>query len=272
MSTNYEYQYLRVEVFEKKRYAIVWICKEPVNSMNVTLWGELDRCLHQLEGDPCKVRGVIFASGLKRAIFTAGNDLNELYSKRTNETRFRDFWTAQTHFLAHLNTTDLITVAAVKGACPAGGCITALSCDYRLMTEKGYIGLNEVLIGVPVPKLWCKSMERLIGARHADNALMTGKMYKPQEALAIGMVNQVVPEDKLVPTAEAVLSKWVRLPSFGVSVTKKFLKAELGKQLYEECEEEARSTWEILKSPKIVALMERYIQGLALAKQSKAKL
>ena len=71
----------QVEVNEAKHYALVWICKEPVNSMNVTLWGELGRCLEQLEGDPRQLRGAIFASGLKRGIFTAGNDLKELYLK-----------------------------------------------------------------------------------------------------------------------------------------------------------------------------------------------
>lgn len=140
------------------------------------------------------------------------------------------------------------------------------------MTEKGYIGLNEVLIGVPVPKLWCKTMERLVGAKHADEMLMTGKMYKPDEALAIGLVNQVVPESNLVATAEAVLSKWVKLPSFGVSTTKKFLKGELGQQMYDFCDEEASQTWEILNSPKITALMEKYIMSLAKPQKRKAKL
>ncbi|QDZ21705.1 enoyl-CoA delta isomerase [Chloropicon primus] len=261
------YRYLQIE--RKGAYAIVRICKEPVNSMNLDLWSELDKCLYEIEQD-VDIKGLVLASGLKRSIFTAGNDLKELYAKATSKTRFTDFWRAQTHFLAHLNRTSLVTVAAIKGACPAGGCITALGCDYRIMTEKGYIGLNEVLIGLPVPKLWCKQMERLIGARHAQTALMTGKMFKPKDALAVGLVNQVVPEENLLATAEAVVAKWVQIPSFGVATTKKFLKEELAQELDDFCEEEATETWQILSSPKIIGLMEKYLKGLS--KPSKAKM
>ena len=171
-----------------------------------------------------------------------------------------------------MNSSKLITIAAIKGACPAGGCITALACDYRIMTEKGHIGLNEVLIGVPVPKIWCKSMERLVGAKHADHMLMTGKMYKPQEAKAIGMIDQVVPEESLIDVAEQVMSKWVRIPHFGVSVTKQFLKGEIAQLLRDGCEEEIENTWKILSSPNIVALMDKYISGLSKPKKAKSKL
>jgi 3,2-trans-enoyl-CoA isomerase len=171
-----------------------------------------------------------------------------------------------------VNDSKLVTIAAIKGACPAGGCITALACDYRIMTEKGHIGLNEVLIGVPVPKIWCKSMERLVGAKHADKMLMTGKMYKPQEALAIGMIDQVVPEESLVDVAEQVMSKWTQIPHFGVAVTKKFLKGEIAQLLRDGCEEEVENTWKILSSPNIVGLMEKYLSGLSKPKKAKSKL
>ena len=261
-----EFRYLKID--RRDNYAVVRMCKEPVNSMNLDLWADLSRCLEYLESqDWCK--GFVLTSGLKRPIFTAGNDLKELYVKTTSKFRFSDFWRAQTGFLVRLNRTKLVVVAAIKGACPAGGCITAMGCDYRVMTEKGYIGLNEVLIGVPVPRYWCKSMERIIGARHAHTALMTGKMFKPKEALAVGLVDQVVPEDRLLATAEAVLSKWVKIPSFGVQSTKHFMKEELAKQMEDYCEEEVKVTWDILTSPMITGPMERYMSSLGKAKKSK---
>ena len=265
----YQYRFLQVEV-SPEGYAVVRICKEPVNSMSLELWSELDRCLHELEADSRNLKGVVLASGVRRPLFTAGNDLNELYAKKTTKARFTDFWRAQTHFLAHLNSTKLVTVAAIKGACPAGGCITALSCDYRIMTEeKGYIGLNEVLIGLPVPKLWCKLMERNIGAKYAHSALMTGKMFKPREALAVGLVDELAPEPDLLARAEGVIKKWAKLPHFGVSTTKRFLKDEIANEMFEFCDEEAEQTWGILTSPAIVGLMESYIRRLA---KKKAKL
>ena len=131
---------------------------------------ELLATLEQLEADKA-VRGVIWASGLKRDVFTAGNDLKvpfvqglgfsrmncgcsparpgrpvlqrtcgkrsacasnssaclqELHAPSTSRARHADFWVTQTTFLARLRRSPLITVAAIRGACPAGGCCMAL--------------------------------------------------------------------------------------------------------------------------------------------------
>ena len=90
------------------------------------------------------VRGVIFCSGLKKDIFTAGNDIMELYAPRTSWDRYKEFWVTQNVFLARLYRSPLITVAAIRGACPAGGCVLSLCCDHRVITTVGNIGLNEV--------------------------------------------------------------------------------------------------------------------------------
>jgi len=67
-------------------YAVVTICREPVNSMHLELWQQLAQSLADLEKNP-KVRGIIYQSGLKKDVFTAGNDLNELYAPKTSAER-----------------------------------------------------------------------------------------------------------------------------------------------------------------------------------------
>jgi hypothetical protein len=67
-------------------YAVVWLQREPVNTMDLTFWRELAAALQQAEADP-SVRGLIFASGLKRNVFTAGNDIKELYAPLTSLAR-----------------------------------------------------------------------------------------------------------------------------------------------------------------------------------------
>ena len=62
-------------------YAIVTLTKEPVNSLDLDAWQQLEGALDRLEGDP-SVSGVIFASGLKRDVFSAGNDILELYAPK----------------------------------------------------------------------------------------------------------------------------------------------------------------------------------------------
>ena len=65
--------------------------------------------------------------------------------------RYREFWVVSNQFLARLYRTPLLTLAAIRGACPAGGCCMALCCDLRFMVDgPGHIGLNEVR----VPEHW----------------------------------------------------------------------------------------------------------------------
>jgi 3,2-trans-enoyl-CoA isomerase len=78
--------YLRVE--RKRSFAVVTLCREPVNTMNLAMWQHLAATLDELEADP-KVRGVIFQSGLQRDVFTAGNDMMELYAPNTTQERYR---------------------------------------------------------------------------------------------------------------------------------------------------------------------------------------
>ena len=97
-------------------------------------------------------------------LHAAGNDIKELYAPKTTKQRYRQFWTVSNALLARLYSSPLVTVAAIRGACPAGGCCLALCCDVRLMSqETGHIGLNEVALGIPVPLFWARLMTRIIG-------------------------------------------------------------------------------------------------------------
>ena len=88
--------------------------------MTLELWTALSENLTALESDP-NVSGVVFASELKKPIFTAGNDINELYAPKTSRERYAQFWRVQTSFLCRLLRSPLATVCAIRGACPAGG-------------------------------------------------------------------------------------------------------------------------------------------------------
>jgi len=74
--------------------------------------------LSALEAD-AGIHGVVFSSGLQRDVFTAGNDITELYMPATSGVKFTTFWTAQTRFLTRLYKSPLVAIAAIRGACPA---------------------------------------------------------------------------------------------------------------------------------------------------------
>ena len=81
-----ESAYLRVE--RREGYAAVVLCREPVNTMNLAFWQQLTATLDELEADPA-VRGALFCSGLRRDVFTAGNDINELFTPLTSAERYK---------------------------------------------------------------------------------------------------------------------------------------------------------------------------------------
>ena len=93
-------------------FAILWLGSEPVNSMTLDLWRSLLDALTTLEKDPA-VRGVVFASALRKDIFTAGNDIKELHAPSTSEARYREFWRTQTTFPVSYTHLTLPTICSV---------------------------------------------------------------------------------------------------------------------------------------------------------------
>ena len=98
----------------------------------------------------------------------------------------------------------LATISAIKGACPAGGCALSICCDERLMTEKGHIGLNEVALGIAVPKYWAQLLVNIVGYPKAQQMCLNASLLSPQQALSHGLVNQVIP----LPNNRALLKSF----------------------------------------------------------------
>jgi enoyl-CoA hydratase len=91
------------------------------------------------------------------------------------------------------------TVAAVNGHAIAGGCVLALACDVRLMSG-GKIGLAELAVGVPFPITPLEIVRHALGI-NADRAVLRAETVGPEQALALGMVHEVVAADELLPRA-----------------------------------------------------------------------
>lgn len=97
------------------------------------------------------------------------------------------------------------TVAAVNGHAFAGGAFMALSCDYRIMREdKGWFCVSEVDVGVPVPAAMMGILQGKLPANTARDALLTGKRYTADEAIAAGIADGKSPMDELLGQAKAL--------------------------------------------------------------------
>ena len=141
-----------------------------------------------------------------------------------------------------------------------------MCCDYRVMTSDvagATIGLNEVALGISVPRYWIQLYIAQLGLTRAEQALMTGRMLTPEEAVAGGLLHAAVPKSDLMSTAEKALAGFLRNPDAGRVLTKMDSRRVLAAQWQAYCKEEAQNAWAVLESPQVTQVL-----GGVLAKLS----
>jgi len=162
-----------------------------------------------------KVQSLVLASSNPPTL-SAGLDLNELYNP--DPERLTDFWSSFQQVFLDLYGSRLAVIGAVTGNAPAAGCMLALSCDYRIMTtsppEKRppLIGLNEARFGIVAPPFLGDLMMRTIGHRQGELAISKGTLFTPEEALKIGLVDELIPFDNVLEKSKDTALEWAQIP------------------------------------------------------------
>jgi len=181
--------------------ATVELTRGKVNAIDVELLEDLGTTLEGLEHDN-EVRAVIL-TGSGRA-FSAGVDLRVVVD---SEPRYaRRLVDALRVGLEALFFFPKPTVAAINGAAVAGGCILACACDRRLIAEHARIGANELAVGVPFPVAALEILRHACGS-HTEDLVFTARLLDAHEAMALGMVHQVLPGEKLLERAVTVATE-----------------------------------------------------------------
>jgi enoyl-CoA hydratase len=114
-------------------------------------------------------------------------------------------------------------VAAINGFALGGGCELALACDIRVASERAQIGLPEVTLGIFPGWGGTQRMPRLIGPGKAKDLILTGRRVGAEEALALGLVDRVVPHDELLPAAVGLAAEIASRPGWAVAVAKEMV-------------------------------------------------
>lgn len=158
------------------------------NAMHLEMIEEIKTSLQDAQHDPA-IEGVVLSG--KENFFTSGLDLITLY--QYDELQIRRFWEAFMGLLHQLVSFPKPIVSAITGHSPAGGCVMAICCDYRVMADGDFIiGLNEVPVGIVVPDVIFNLYSFWLGQGLAYRSLLEGKLFKPAEAMKIGLVDEVV--------------------------------------------------------------------------------
>ena len=196
------YENLKIET--KDGIAVVTVNRpEKLNALNGRTIEELDLVFAALASD-AGVSGVILTGAGEKA-FVAGADIAELSSQGPAEARAVGR-KGQAVF-TRIEKLGKPVVAAINGFALGGGCELALACHVRIAAEGARLGTPEVKLGLMCGYGGTQRLPRLVGRGRALEILLTGEMVDAQEALRIGLVNRVVPKDKLLPEADALIKK-----------------------------------------------------------------
>lgn len=170
---------------------------------------ELEDVLKRLHAELNLRVGVI--TGVGDEAFIAGADLRMLKDRTPQDAI--DASKKANEILLFMESMDEPMIAAINGWALGGGCEIALACDIRIASNKAQMGQTEVRVGIMPGYGGNVRLMRLIGSGRAKEMIYTGKIVNAEEAERIGLVNRVVPHEKLMEEAMALAKQIIRGPA-----------------------------------------------------------
>ena len=205
--------------------AVVTLNNPKVNALSRALLAELRAIAEDLTAHP---PGAVVITGGDR-IFAAGADISE-FGDADQAHHITAGFHGALHAVAEI---PRFVIAAVSGYALGGGCELALACDYRIAGERAVFGQPEILLGVIPGGGGTQRLPRLIGAGRAKEMMITGRQVKAEEALRIGLADEVVPSDALHERALALAAEVARGPHQAQAMVKRAVDTGLDEALAE---------------------------------------
>jgi enoyl-CoA hydratase/carnithine racemase len=200
-----------------------------LNPINETVMRELLQITHNFRDD--EQTRVVILTGRGRA-FSAGADMALLTSRGDPETQRRETDTERLRssrlgwrLMEDWERLDQVTIAAVNGFAVGGGLSLAMACDFRIAATGARLWIPEVRLGLPYMWGSVTRLINLVGMARAKELVMTCDELSAEQALAVGLVNQVVPAADLQTMTLAFAGKLVARPPMALRRTKEFFKA-----------------------------------------------
>ncbi len=188
------------------------------NAINLEMVEEIRAALGDLAGDGTTRVLVLTGAG---SAFASGADIRELRGRRAGDA-LRGI---NSSLFLEIERFALPTIAAVRGYALGGGCELALACDLRIAGESARFGQPEVGLGIIPAAGATYRLPRLIGAGRARELILTGRVIDAAEALRIGLVNRVVPDDRVLDEARSTATLIARQGPLALRAAKLALRA-----------------------------------------------
>ena len=190
---------------------------ESLNALSGDVYTELYELFQEIENDS-DVRVVIITGSGERA-FVAGADIADMQPQ--NSIEIHDFAGKARKASDRIYTLSKPVIAAVNGFALGGGCELAMCCDLRVASENAKFGQPEINLGIIPGAGGTQRLSRLVGMTKAKELIYTGDMIDANTAFTLGLVNKVVPPDKLMAEAKELARKLLSKSSVALSLAKK---------------------------------------------------
>jgi enoyl-CoA hydratase/carnithine racemase len=206
-------EFVRVET--DQAVATIRLDRPPMNALNAQVQDEIAAAAAQVTADDA-IRAAVIYGGER--VFAAGADIKEMaeasYGQMAADTR-----RLQAAFTA-VSRIGKPVVAAITGYALGGGLELALCADFRVAGEGARVGQPEILLGVIPGAGGTQRLPRLIGPARAKDMVFTGRFVGAAEALAIGLVDKVVPDAEVYEAARALVARYAAGPALALRAAK----------------------------------------------------
>jgi enoyl-CoA hydratase/carnithine racemase len=215
---------MNIELHRHGAIQEIRLARPPVNALTPELLATLRTAVQAAPSEGA--RGIILTGGAQ--VFSGGMDVPHLMA--LDRAGLKAGWSSLFAAARALANSPIPVVAAIGGHSPAGGCVLALCCDYRIMARGPYrIGLNEVQVGLVAPDAIQHLLRRVVGTYRAERLLVAGALVESEQALAIGLVDELT--DDVFTRAQNWLEEMLALPPAAMQATRRIARADMAEAL-----------------------------------------
>ena len=207
------------------------------NAISFAMWGQLTELMRRLDFDR-DTRCVVIAGAGDEA-FSAGADISDFEQYRSDSERGRVYNRAVDGLLQTVAEMGTPVISMIGGFAAGGGCELAVATDLRIAAEGSRLGIPVARLGITIGHREMYGLVNLVGKGNALYILLSGRLLGTEEALRIGLVNQVVPPDQLAEVTYKLATDIAALAPLSHAVNKQTLNQVLAKPSLELTPDEA---------------------------------
>jgi len=208
------YQTIKVEICDSL-CILTMDNPKSLNALSDLTFNEIEHAMEEMEKND-SVR-VVIATGEGKA-FIAGADISHMANQTPDEAKI--FSELNARIYRKIEKSAKVYIAAINGFALGGGCEFALACDIRIASDKAKLGLPEVGLGILPGGGGTQRLPNLVGLAKAKELIFTADIIRAEEALAIGLVNHVVPAEELMEFAKNMAGRIAKNAPKAVSYAK----------------------------------------------------